>query len=312
MGRHHVRNYSEIPTAQLVGVCDLNAQTTEKFAKEYQCPAYTDIDRFLDEAKPDAVSITVPTRFHYETAKKVLTRGIHALIEKPITDTVETAEEIAQLAMTKKAILMVGHIERFNPGVIALKAVIDAGEIGAPVSLISRRVSPFPSQIKDANVIIDLAVHDIDIFSVILGQEPDRVYGNAGKSLNAAREDHAEIFLTYGAKTGFIQVNWITPLRIRTLSVTGTKGYLELNYMTQELILYKSNYSNSTDSFGEPIVKFEPSDKRALTVEKSEPLKNELTHFLECARTGRQPLVSASVGTQALKTALQVIHTIGI
>tara|TARA_B100000427_G_scaffold288648_1_gene263926 strand:- start:114 stop:1106 length:993 start_codon:yes stop_codon:yes gene_type:complete len=312
MGKHHVRNYSEIENVELVAVCDLQKNLTDEFSNKYNCNGYTDLSAMLNNETIDAVSITVPTALHYPIAHEVITKKIHVLIEKPICDTIEKAEKLLNLADENNCIVMIGHIERFNPAVQKLKEIIDKGDLGKVTSLISRRVGAFPAQIKDANVIIDLAVHDIDIFSYILGKQPDNIYGNAGSALINGREDYAEIMLTYGDQNGMMQVNWITPIRIRKLSVTGTKGYAELNYMTQELKLYESNYHEDHDDFGDFIIKFGNPTEHQIPIEKKEPLAEELKHFITCIETNTKPLINGKVGVQALKTALSVMDIIKI
>lgn len=307
MGKHHVRNYHNISKANLLAVCDLNPDLVNEFSEKYNCKGYTNLDEVLLNESIDAITLTVPTSLHYKIAKKFIEAGIHILIEKPICDNVNEAQELIDLAKKHNCTLMIGHIERFNPVVKKLKEVIDNGEVGKVTSLISRRVGAFPAQIKDANVIIDLAVHDIDIFSYLLGKHPDKIYGNAGRALIDGREDYAEIFLTYGDQNGFMQVNWITPIRIRNLAITGTKGYAELNYMTQELKLFESNYYEDHDNFGDFIIKFGNPVERHIPVEKKEPLFEELSHFVDCILEKKQPLISGEVGLKALDTALEVM-----
>jgi len=307
MGKHHVRNYHNIENCQLVAVCDLKDGAAETYAEEFNCNAYSSIHDMLDKEEIDALTITSPTSTHYEVAKMVIERGISVLIEKPIADNVEHATELIELAKQNNVTLMVGHIERFNPAVTALKNIIEAGELGDITSLISKRVGVFPAQIKDANVIIDLAVHDIDIFSYLLNREPDGIFGNAGRALIDDREDYAEIFLTYGQQNGIVQVNWITPIRIRQLSVTGTKGYAELNYMTQELVVHESNYTRDTDHLGDPVIKFDTPNTRTIPIDNQEPLNLELRHFLDSVRTNTSPLITGEVGRNALRTALDVM-----
>ncbi len=312
MGKHHVRNYNEIETAELVAVCDLQQTLVDSFSEKYGCKGYTSLDTFLENETVDAINITAPTIYHYPIAKQILSKGINVFIEKPIADTTEKAKELIELAKQNGAVLMVGHIERFNPAVQMLKSIIDQGDLGKITSLISKRVGAFPAQIKDANVIIDLAVHDIDIFSFMLGKQPDKIFGNAGRALNDGREDYAEILLTYGDQNGMMQVNWITPIRIRSLSVTGTKGYAELNYMTQELKVYESNYYEDHDNFGDYIIKFGTPNERVIPVEKKEPLAQELRHFIDCVANNTAPIISGEVGLQALDTALEVMKVMNM
>ncbi|RAP29043.1 oxidoreductase [Candidatus Marinamargulisbacteria bacterium SCGC AG-343-D04] len=307
MGKHHVRNYHNIKHAHLVAVCDLQQSIVDEFSEKYHCKGYTDLEAMLENETIDAVTLTVPTSLHYKIAKSIISKGISILIEKPICDDINQAQELIDLSEKNNCTLMIGHIERFNPVVKKLKDIIDNGEIGKVTSLISRRVGAFPAQIKDANVIIDLAVHDIDIFSYLLDKQPDNIYGNAGRALIDGREDYAEILLTYGDQNGLMQVNWITPIRIRSLAITGTKGYAELNYMTQELKLFESNYHEDHDNFGDYIIKFGNPVERHIPIEKKEPLFEELSHFIDCIMTKQKPLISGEVGLQALKTALKVM-----
>ncbi|MBT5954231.1 Gfo/Idh/MocA family oxidoreductase [bacterium] len=310
MGKNHIRNYARIDTCKVIGICDVQDDVLEQFSKEYDCKGFKDLTKFLNTPGLDAVSITSPTRTHYTIAKQAILSGKHVLIEKPICDNVDHAQELIELAEKHNRKLLVGHIERFNPAVLKLKEILASGTIGKPTSLIAKRVGAFPAQIKDANVIIDLAVHDIDIFSYLLDQTPTEITGNAGRALNSNREDYAQIFLKYGDQSGIIQVNWITPIRIRNLSITGTKGYVELNYMTQSLMLYESNYSSDFDSFGDFIIKFGEPNKQEVILEKQEPLKLELSHFIECIQQDKTPLITGLQGKKALEIALEVIKKI--
>ena len=307
MGRHHAKNYHNIDTANLVAVCDKNPDTVENFSREYHCNGYTSLDAMIANETLDAVSVVAPTFLHYEIAKTLIKNDINLLIEKPICDNVEKAKELVTLSQERDLTLMVGHIERFNPAVAKLKSLIDSDRIGKITSLIGKRVGIFPSQIKDANVIIDLAVHDIDIFSYLLNKQPDNVYANSGRALVNGREDYAELFLTYGDQNTFIQVNWITPIRIRNLAITGTRGYAELNYMTQELVFYESNYSKEVDPLGEHVITFSESKKEVIPVEKKAPLEEELRHFLDCVKTKRTPLITGDHGLNALSIAIQAM-----
>ena len=197
MGRHHVRNYSELPDANLIAEVML-IERANQFAETFNCKAYTNLEGLIENETIDAINITAPTSTHYKIARYALEKGVHVLIEKPICDNVADAEELIALAEQKGLILMVGHIERFNPAVQKVKEMIESDQLGKVTSLISRRVGAFPPQIHDANVVIDLAVHDIDIFNYLLNAAPDEVTGNAGRALINGREDYAELFLTYG------------------------------------------------------------------------------------------------------------------
>ncbi|MBS3169543.1 Gfo/Idh/MocA family oxidoreductase [Candidatus Woesearchaeota archaeon] len=308
MGKHHARNYAAMTGVELVAVCDLNRELADATAKKSNCRAYYNYSEMLDKEEVKAVSIAVPTSYHKEVALACIRRGIDVLIEKPIAGTIEDATEIIAAAREKNVVLQIGHIERFNPAVQKLKEVISEGKLGEITSIIARRVGAVPVQVRDANVIIDLAVHDIDIINYLYERLPEKVFGNIGKAMIEKREDYAEIFLKYGNRSGFIQVNWITPIKIRNLSVTGSKGYAELNYLTQELIIYESNYTKEMiDEDGDYVIKFGIPNKTQVGVEQFEPLLLELQAFVQCVRTRKTPLVTGEIGLEALRISLDVM-----
>lgn len=304
MGKHHVRVYSELPGAELVAVCDSDEQKANEIAEKFGCMAYTDYTKMLDIEEIDAVSISVPTKFHKDIALKCIENGLHVLIEKPIADTVENAQKIIDQAKARDVRLMVGHIERFNPAVQELKRMIDSRELGEVNTIVARRVGVYPPQIKDANVIIDLAIHDIDIFNYLLGRGPLKINVNSGRALMSQRDDFADILLDYGGVNAFVQANWITPVKIRNLAVTGTGGYAELNYITQELVLYKSTTRN-IDDFND-VVEFGTPKRLVIEIEKAEPLKLELANFLDYIAGRAKPVVTGEDALLALKNALEI------
>lgn len=302
MGQHHARNYAEL--SQLVAVSDASKERAEEIAKKYNCKAYTNYTEMLEKEKPDAVTIAVPTTMHAQIAKECLRRGVHVLVEKPITSEINDAEELITLAQEKNLKLMVGQIEVFNPAVTALKKTITEGKLGEIKTIITKRVGIFPSQIKDANVIIDLAVHDISVINHLLDKNnPEVVASRKGSAIAENRADYADILLSYGNTNAFLQVNWITPVKIRNLSITGTKGYAELDYINQELTLYENNCTKKTfGSYGEFIVEFQPKQTK-IEVNKAEPLKLEIKSFLESIETNQKPVVDGKMGRDILATA---------
>jgi len=304
MGKNHVRTYSEMAGVKLVAIADIS-ENGKLLAEKYGCKYYSSYKEMLNKERLDAVSVCVPTSLHYEVARDVIAKGINLLIEKPITRSVKEAEDIVGLAKAAGVKLAVGHIERFNPAVRKLKEVIDAGKLGDITSIVARRVGLMPPQIRDANVVIDLAVHDIDVCNFLLGRKPDKVLCESGKAIISEREDFADIFMKYGSTNAFIQVNWITPVKIRQLSITGTKGYAELNYITQELMLYESNYEKQYSDFGDFVLKFGEPKKTVVDVQKGEPLRLELEYFISCVKNDKQPEVDGKEGLDVLKIALE-------
>ncbi|MBN2101821.1 MAG: Gfo/Idh/MocA family oxidoreductase [Candidatus Aenigmarchaeota archaeon] len=311
MGRNHIRTYSEIDDAKLVAISDVIEDRGKGLAEKFGCRFYKDYNEMFKKEKIDIVSICVPTFLHKKVAKDVISHGVNFLIEKPIARNVEEGEEIVKLARKKGLKMTVGHIERFNPAVQKLKAMIDEGKLGNITSVLARRVGIFPPQIKDANVVIDLAVHDIDVINYLLGKSPDKVYAGLGKALIEKRHDYANIFLKYNGANAFIEVNWITPVKIRRLSVTGTKGYAELNYITQELIYYESIYDKFCDDFGDFVINFGEPNITKVNIKKEEPLKVELKHFIDCIENNKEPIVTGEQALEALRVSEMALNSNG-
>jgi UDP-N-acetylglucosamine 3-dehydrogenase len=306
MGRHHARVYSQLKNVKLVAVSDINENVGKEIASKYGCKFYKDYKEMLEKEKIDAVSIAVPTSLHKIVALDAINLGKHVLIEKPIADTVESAKEIIEAAKEKNVKLMIGHIERFNPAVKKLKELLENKKLGDIKTIIIKRVGLFPRQIKDANVVIDLAIHDIDICNYLLNRDPTAIYASAGKALINSREDYANIFLKYGSVDVFIQVNWITPIKIRNLAVTGTKGYAELNYITQDLKIYKTIFSKD-ETFEELVMLGHPKEVY-IPLEKKEPLKEELESFISyilndtCPMPPKNALTALSIANKIMQS----------
>jgi UDP-N-acetylglucosamine 3-dehydrogenase len=307
MGKNHARVYHEMESVKLVGIAEPDRKKGKEIAEMYGCHYYGNHIDMLEKEKPDAVSVCVPTSLHYAVGRDVIKRGVSLIVEKPIADNVQKAEDLVQLADEKGVCLSVGHIERFNPAVHHLKELIDSGKLGEITSILARRVGIMPPRIKDANVVIDIAVHDIDVFGYLLGKEPERIYASGGKALVNDREDYADIFLKYNGTNGLIEVNWITPVKIRMLNVTGTKGYAQLNYITQELTLYESVYEKKFDEFGDFVINFGEPKRKVVGVRKEEPLRLELSNFIESVKNGKKPLVTGDDGIRVLKIASEIM-----
>jgi len=307
MGQHHARNYTEIPGLDLVAVADTNPKIGDPIAKRFKCNYYKDYAKMLEKEKIELVTIAVPTKFHKKVALDCIQKGIHILIEKPIAATVSEAKEIVAKAKEKGVKFTVGHIERFNPAVLKLKEMVEKGKLGDITSIVTRRIGPMPGQIKDANVVIDIGVHDIDLMNWFFGKLPDQVVAGGGNALNRMQQDYVNVFLKYGKMSGLSQANWITPVKIRTLSVSGTKALAEVNFITQELDIYESTYSTEYDDFGEFVIKFgQPKDKKVIKVDNVEPLKAEIKAFVKAIKENKPPVVTAREAIDALDIACRV------
>lgn len=310
MGQHHVRIYSQMPKVNLVAICDKDKKKGEILAKHHNCLFYDDYKKMLEKQKIDAVSVAVPTTFHYQIACDVLNTGVNVLLEKPIATNSTEAKDIINKAKEKNLKLMVGHIERFNPVIQRMQELIENGRFGNIISINIKRVGGLPPQIKDANVILDLAIHDIDVSNYLFKKYPYKVYGFKSKNLINEQEDSAVILLQYPKASSFIEVNWVTPVKIRTMDITGTKAFARLDYINQTITLYENSYlnhkNNQYSSFKEFILKFNLTDKIEIGVNKKEPLKCELEEFINAIIEDRELLITGEEAYKALEIALKI------
>ncbi|WP_340817899.1 UDP-N-acetylglucosamine 3-dehydrogenase [Methanolobus sp. WCC4] len=290
MGKNHIRIYSEMPGVELAGISDIDRELVEGLAQQYDTKAFTDYREMLAEGL-DAVSIVVPTKMHRQVATNAIESGAHVLVEKPIADTVENAEAIIKAAEENDRLLMVGHIERFNPAIIKLKEMIGEGLLGKVVSISTTRVGPYNPRIRDVGVILDIGVHDIDIISYLYGTHVNQVYAVAGADIHSF-EDHATIHMRMDHEySGLVEVNWLTPHKVRKLTAVGVGGVAYLDYIDQTVELHDSGWI------------------RKAKVDSKEPLKNELEYFIDCINKGKQPEPSGEDGKHALKVSLAAISS---
>jgi predicted dehydrogenase len=313
MGRNHVRVYSEMPNVELAAIVDENPALAGPLSDIYRIPLYKDYRKMVEEIKPDAVSVAVPTEFHYEVVKGLLEMGCNVLVEKPIAATLEQAWELLNLADRHNRILTVGHIERFNPAIIELKHRLDGGELGRVFQVHARRVGPFPTRIQDVGVIKDLAIHDIDIMHYLTGSYVNRVYAEAKSTLHQRCEDMFVGTLHFMDNTiGLLEINWLTPTKIRELYVTGDRGMYRVNYITQDLCFFENaEFDNSEWS---PLSLMRGVSEGAIiqyAIKKKEPLRSELDTFIGHLQGKANRLVSGVDAIAALKVAMALVESAG-
>jgi UDP-N-acetylglucosamine 3-dehydrogenase len=308
MGRNHARVYADIPGATLVAIADQNGEAAEEVSRRQGGKIYTDYRRLLDEEKPDAVTVAVPTVDHLEVAKEVVSRGIHLLIEKPIAFSVEEGQMIIDAAAEAEVQLMIGHIERFNPAVQSLKTRLAKGELGRVFQIDARRQGPFPSRVKDVGVVIDLAVHDLDVMRFITGAEIYRVYAETERRIHSTREDLLSglVRLDDGV-VGTLNINWLTPTKIRELFVTGERGMFRVDYLTQDLFLFENAAASLEDWPYRNLRGVSEGRMIRHIVAKKEPLRAEQESFLSAVRGESPVTVSGKDGLQALELAQAVV-----
>jgi predicted dehydrogenase len=309
MGRNHVRVYSEMPEVEVVAVADAQLKQAEAVGRRFGVPAYEDYRLMLDEEKPEAVTIAVPTTLHREVACEAMGRGIHVLIEKPIAFDAAAGREMIAAAQQAGVRLMVGHVERFNPAVIALKARLAEGALGRVFQIDARREGPFPTRIADVGVVIDLAVHDLDVMRYISGAELVRVYAETERRVHSAHEDLLTGLTRLSDGTiGTLTINWLTPTKIRELYVTGEQGMFRVDYLTQDLYFYENATAHGYDWDTLRVLRgVSEGQMIRYMIPKKEPLRAEQEAFLAAVRDGSPVPVSGQDGLKALELAQAVV-----
>jgi len=295
LGCFHALIYSRMPDVALVGVVDPDADRAHAVAAEAGCVAFTNAEALLERV--DAVSIVVPTSVHLQVAAPFLRRGVHTMLEKPIAATREEGEEIVRLAEQSGAILQIGHLERFNAGVMAL-----ARRISAPRYIEAQRMGRFTERAADVDVISDLMIHDIDIILSLIGS-PIRDIAAVGTSVLTAHIDIANARLEFadGAVANVV-ASRVSDRKMRRIRVFQPSGYLSLDFITQTI---DSACPKAVRGAERPEIV-----RERIQVEPVKPLDQELEAFVYCVRAFRPPLVDGRVGLEALKVAIEVQSSI--
>ncbi|AGB04695.1 putative dehydrogenase [Aciduliprofundum sp. MAR08-339] len=298
MGKNHARVLSDL--GHLAGVVDMDENAAKIVATRYG----VEWGRSFENLEFDAAVVATPTITHYELAKKLIEEGKHVLVEKPFVHNVSEGEELIDLARNNNVTLAVGHIERHNPMVeFVKKNVVERDGI---ISIGAKRVSRFPSRIRDVGVVMDLGVHDIDVLRYLMGDIVE-VYARGGKIKHDKYEDHASILLGFrNGKSGYIETNWLTPKKIRKLWITTETSYVEGDYISQSVEI--SSEKLSVDEFNTYNLGIDLNIRR-INLKKEEPLKREITDFIDAISKNVPPLVSGEDGLAAVKIAKAALES---
>lgn len=278
MGKNHARIYSKI--ADLVAISDVAEKRGREIADKYHAIFYKDYKQMLREQKLEAVSVVVPTMFHKDVVADCLEKNIPTLVEKPIAGNLSDASKMFRLSKKNKTLLMIGHVERFNPAIIKLKKIIDEDKLGKIISLLAIRVGISPPSPDSSDVALDLGIHDIDIFNFLIGTLPKKKKIIKTKLFAKNIADSSIILLEYKGVTGVIQTNWITPVKMRKLFISGVNGYAELDYIKQKLVLHDKILNTRFDGSFYELISLSNTPKKEIYISKKEPLKEELSYFL--------------------------------
>ncbi len=291
-GKNHARVYKELELTNLIAICDTNADRAKLIADQYGVKAYTDSTLMLKDPEIQAISVCTWSTMLAQEALKGLNAEKHVLVEKPMATTTEQAQTLLKTAKANDLHLTVGFLMRFIPGLQQIRDAVATKKIGELVSATAKRVTHWPERIGDVGVVKDTAIHDIDVMRFISGEDPTSVYAKMGSMRHRQFEDYAQIMLTFeSGKTAFIETNWLTPYKIRTLNVTGSEAIMRLDYNSQELWI-----ENAKESL-QPRIPFE------------EPLKAELKHFAECVLEDKKPVITGEDGYKALQIALAAMES---
>ena len=312
MGMNHMRVLNDLNDEHvcLVGVAEPFTPTLENAIRRFSVAGYADYRVMVEETHPDLVAVVVPTHQHFQVASYLLDRGISVLIEKPMASTIEEAETLLHLARLRNARIAVGHVERFNPAITTLKQRIVSGELGQLFQLHARRLGPFPPRIRDVGVVLDLATHDIDVMRYIADSEVERVYAETQRRIHTSREDSLLGVLRFSNEaTGMLDVNWLTPTKVRELIVTGERGMFQVNYLTQDLYFYENDYTPSIWNELSRLTGVSEGTMTRLKVQKAEPLRLEYENICAALRTDILPAVTGEDGLAVLKIAYQLIES---
>lgn len=292
MGTNHARVLAGLPGVSLTGIVDPLAAHRTRAEQMIGCRTFNTLDELLD-AGVDAVTIAAPTHLHREVSLACIARKIHILVEKPIAPSVEEGHEIVNAARAAGVTLMVGHVERFNPAVAAIKQAIKDEEI---LSIGITRVGPFPPRMSNVGVVIDLAVHDIDLIRWFTESDIVDVQPQLASAV-AEREDIALLqFRTASGVLAHINTNWLTPFKARSVTVATRGKYIQGDLLTRQV----------TECFG--FQRDGSYSMRHLSVGHDEPLRAELIAFLDAVRSGKAPAVTGDEGVASLEIAIKCLE----
>jgi predicted dehydrogenase len=293
MGCNHARVFADLPGVSLVGIADPDRKQREFVSGALGCAGFPDVEGLL-AAGIDAVTVAAPTHLHRELSLACIDRGVHVLVEKPIASSVEEGRAIITAARRMGVNLMVGHVERFNPAVEAIKDALRNEDI---LSIAITRVGPFPPRMSNVGVVIDLAVHDIDLIRWFTDSEIVEVQPQL-KNAVAEREDIALLqFRTASGVLAHINTNWLTPFKARNVTVATKNKYIMADLLTRQV----------TECFG-----FQPDGSysmRHLSVGHAEPLRAELQAFVGAVRFGAEPAVTGEEGVAGLEIAIRCLES---
>jgi predicted dehydrogenase len=316
MGRNHVRVWDEsVPGVDLVAVADPDPEAVQRATAGRRARGYHDPERMFADERLDLVSIVAPTSLHLRVTLGALRAGANVLVEKPIASTRGEAIEMMKAASAAGRMLTVGHIERFNPAIRELRRRLGEGELGRIFQVKATRLGPFPARIRDVGVVVDLAPHDIDIMRFLVGSEPIRIYAETERRIHTDHEDLFNGIMKFAnGVIGILDINWLTPTKLRSLTVTGERGMYVADYINQDLIFYANQDAVQTwedrgaDGTDAPMRSVAEGEMTRRSIRKQEPLSIELAEFAQAVRDGGPPPVDPHDAMVALLLSREMVR----
>jgi UDP-N-acetylglucosamine 3-dehydrogenase len=305
MGRLHARVAVESDYTELDAIVDPEP-AAERVAYERRARWLTTVDELVDGSLPDIAVVSTPTSQHASVAEILIDAGVHVLVEKPIASTLDEAVALIAAARAQGVTLAIGHVERFNPAVQELEARLHERALGRVFQVHARRLSPFPLRVGDAGVALDLATHDLDVMCLLAGT-PLRVSAETDQKAHRSREDLLAALLRFDSGViGLLEVNWLTPTKVRQLTVTGERGMFVVDYLNQHLTLYENAMATEAWQALDVFDGVTEGNVTRFAISRAEPLRAQLDAFARAVLGDEPVAVSGEQGLRVLKLALAV------
>lgn len=305
MGTNHLRVLRSLPGVELVAAIDPDPERRSQATHAHPgVAAYATLAEALAAQALDFACVAAPVGLLPQVTHEALAGGLHVLVEKPTAPDEARAHAMAADARSRGLLLGVGHVERANPAVVALRRKLDEGAIGRVLQMHARRLSPFPNREGSPGVALDLATHDIDVMRYITGEEVQRAFAETASPLAGRTEDLLCATLRFDdGTTGLVETNWMTPTKVRQLSVLGERGMLVVDYLTQDLYLYEHPTRATQWDAMAGIRGGGEGNMVRFALDRKEPLRVEWQGFLAAVRSGSAAPVSVDDGIAALSIA---------
>jgi virulence factor len=301
MGRHHCRVYASLRESELVGIYDTNPNAAQELSSAYEVPVYQELDDLLGQV--DAVTIATPTPTHFDLVRRCLDHNVHVLVEKPVTETIEHAQQLTRMVEDSSVIVQVGHIERFNTAYLELKKVMEYMKV---LAINFRRLSPYRTSNKDVDVVLDLMVHDLDLCIDLMGKEPDSIQAVGLSPFNTGL-DHVSAQLWYSEGPLItLTASRVTEEKVRCVDVTAEEAFVEADFLHKNISIHRCSTGEYYAHDHSGVKYHQESVIERILVPSAEPLALEIKHFLDCICQNCTPCVSVTEGLKALRLAQQI------